>query len=81
MRLSRRPEIGLRTDHRPRPDWTYDVEEDLCSTGSLPCRAAIRSALDAVAAVGAGTPPPPAAVYADRQDRLVRYRAGRGLTD
>ena len=47
------------------------------STGSLPYRAAMRAALDAAAAVRDGAEPPPAALYQDLQERLVRYNAGR----
>ena len=44
------------------------------STGSLPYRAAIQAALDAVAAVRDGRTPPPAATYDELQARLVRHR-------
>jgi 2-methylisocitrate lyase-like PEP mutase family enzyme len=47
------------------------------STGSLPYRAAMHTALDVATAVRDGRPVPPATPYADLQARLVRY-AGAG---
>lgn len=43
------------------------------STGSLPYRAAITAAALAAAAIRDGDAPPPAASYAEMQDRLVRF--------
>jgi 2-methylisocitrate lyase-like PEP mutase family enzyme len=47
------------------------------STGSLPYRAAMRAAVDAAAAVRDGAELPPAALYQDMQERLIRYNNGR----
>ncbi|HEY3683364.1 MAG TPA: isocitrate lyase/phosphoenolpyruvate mutase family protein [Streptosporangiaceae bacterium] len=47
------------------------------STGSLPYRAAVRAAVDVLAAVRDGLPVPPAVPYPDLQSRLVGYAAGR----
>lgn len=46
------------------------------STGSLPYRAAVQSAVDAAVAVRDGVTPPTAIPYADLQQQLVRYTCG-----